>query len=135
MPRPLPMIQICPICGVVKTDDNALRRKRNPENFASWCKACTVKKQAERRAKKSGWHRVLTYGLSQEDFLQLKSSQGGKCVLCCREFEKTPCVDHCHETGKIRGLLCRLCNVRLSVLEPGHREWKERAEAYLKQHA
>ena len=41
------------------------------------------------------------------------AGQGGVCAICKRKFDKTPCVDHCHSTGKVRGLLCRKCNIGL----------------------
>ena len=54
-------------------------------------------------------------------------NQEGKCGICGVEFldhrkvgwggNKVPCVDHNHETGKVRGILCRRCNLTLTVIE------------------
>ena len=52
------------------------------------------------------------YGLSLQDYRAMLERQGNICGIC-----KTPgkplCVDHCHATGKVRGLLCRDCNLGL----------------------
>lgn len=51
------------------------------------------------------------YGLTIEELEQLKTAQEGLCKICKRAVPLV--VDHCHQTGKIRGLLCRLCNLGL----------------------
>lgn len=60
------------------------------------------------------------YGLTSADMVALSDHQGGVCAVCGRPFEsgkrKGPCVDHCHQTGKVRGLLCDHCNVGLGRL-------------------
>ena len=53
------------------------------------------------------------YGLSIEDYNKMLLLQKNKCAICQSEFIKTPHVDHCHDTGKVRGLLCKVCNVSL----------------------
>lgn len=53
------------------------------------------------------------YGLNQEDLDDLINQQENRCAICGDEFQETPNIDHCHETGKVRGLLCRTCNVGL----------------------
>lgn len=50
------------------------------------------------------------YGLTMDDYYCLLQSQGNKCAICKKEATKTLDVDHCHETGKVRGLLCNNCN-------------------------
>ncbi len=59
-----------------------------------------------------------------------KQRQGGTCALCDRQPND---VDHGHETGEIRGLLCRRCNVMLPGLE--NKNWWGRAKEYLRSHA
>ena len=53
------------------------------------------------------------YGISRADYAALLARQGGVCAICGKPPEKTLCVDHCHSTGRIRGLLCRKCNFGL----------------------
>lgn len=61
--------------------------------------------------------RLKNYGLSQQELEAMIARSGGKCDLCEREFGTEPgtqrCIDHCHETGTVRGLLCFSCNVAL----------------------
>jgi Recombination endonuclease VII len=51
----------------------------------------------------------VKYGLSWEDYQKLLALQDGRCGICGEESDKL-CVDHCHETGAVRGLLCPRCN-------------------------
>jgi hypothetical protein len=55
------------------------------------------------------------YGITVEDYQRLFAKQKGCCAICGskeprRTGRKHLCVDHCHETGKVRGLLCDPCN-------------------------
>jgi hypothetical protein len=50
------------------------------------------------------------YGISPADYDALLAAQGGVCAICGKRSKKTLCVDHCHATGTIRGLLCGKCN-------------------------
>jgi uncharacterized protein YbaR (Trm112 family) len=51
------------------------------------------------------------YGISAADYDRMREKQGGKCPICKR-FQPLV-VDHNHETGAVRGLLCRRCNTAL----------------------
>lgn len=55
------------------------------------------------------------YGLSTLDYNKMFDEQGGKCKICNKELKLV--VDHCHNTGKIRGLLCNGCNVGLGCFK------------------
>lgn len=57
------------------------------------------------------------YGLSTDDFNQMWLDQGGVCYLCHRVDERMLSVDHNHETGAVRHLLCRLCNLEIAAYE------------------
>jgi hypothetical protein len=52
-------------------------------------------------------------GITPADYYDLAESQGWACKICLRIPENKLHVDHCHETNKIRGLLCGGCNVGL----------------------
>lgn len=49
------------------------------------------------------------YGISLTDYMSLLSVQDNRCAAC-RNLEKELLVDHDHDTGKVRGLLCQRCN-------------------------
>ncbi len=56
----------------------------------------------------------LTYGITRGDFQKLRDSQNGQCAICGRE-NGAMFVDHDHETGHVRGLLCDACNSALGI--------------------
>lgn len=79
-------------------------------------------------------HLRQKYGLTVEDYNQMFDSQGGKCAICGKhqsEDEKTFCVDHNHDTGAVRGLLCSKCNKALGGFGDSI-EMLNRATKYLK---
>lgn len=67
-----------------------------------------------------GYQRRILYGLDPATFQTLLNEQDNSCAICHRPFSakgvSTPRVDHCHNTGDIRGLLCHTCNAGLGQL-------------------
>jgi len=62
------------------------------------------------------WYRKMKrYGMTKESYESMAASQGGVCAICSRACQtgRRLAVDHCHDTGKIRGLLCANCNTGL----------------------
>jgi hypothetical protein len=59
------------------------------------------------------------YGLSAEDYKALLHAQGGACAICRGELkgDRDTHVDHCHDTGLVRGILCSRCNTGLGQFE------------------
>lgn len=57
------------------------------------------------------------YGITLLEYQSMLREQQGACALCRRKPEKRLHVDHDHETGKVRGLVCQTCNKNLAVLE------------------
>ena len=55
------------------------------------------------------------YGITQDDFNNLVEAQDGLCGICGDELDKIN-IDHDHESGKVRGLLCTGCNTGLGHL-------------------
>lgn len=63
--------------------------------------------------------------------LELYASQAGLCAICGKEPEdRRLAMDHCHATGRVRGLLCMHCNVGLGMFKD-NKEVLEKAIAYL----
>jgi len=68
------------------------------------------------------------YGLTEQAYAEMLNQQGGTCAICKVEpGGKRLAIDHCHESGKVRGLLCQECNHglgkfrdSLSLLERAH---------------
>lgn len=59
------------------------------------------------------------YGMTEADFDQMIVEQEGRCAICAGDFASTKDahIDHCHETGIVRGLLCLNCNVTLGLMK------------------
>ena len=73
-------------------------------------------------------------GLSVEQYDRFFTQQRGRCAICRRSqklFSTRLCVDHCHRTGRVRGLLCRPCNSALGLFQDKERILL-RAATYLK---
>lgn len=75
------------------------------------------------------------YGLSLEEYKAMLTEQGGVCKICKRpdELRSHLSVDHCHATGKIRGLLCDRCNTSLGKFRDDP-ELLRKAADYLEAH-
>lgn len=69
----------------------------------------------------SSWQRKNKYGLTTQEYNNLNEQQEYKCAICEKKISKGLYVDHCHDTGVVRGLLCHSCNIGL-----GH--FKDRPE-------
>ena len=57
------------------------------------------------------------YGMTEADYDRMLADQDGRCALCRRVSERRLYVDHCHMSGRVRGLLCWSCNTMLGCLE------------------
>ena len=87
-----------------------------------------------------GYTLKCLFGLSRDDYKAMHAKQDGKCAICLREETSSIrgktislCVDHCHVTGAVRGLLCTKCNPALGAFDDNI-ETLRRAIAYLERH-
>lgn len=64
--------------------------------------------------------KLKVYGLTVQAFDKMLEDQNNKCAVCGNLFtdkgNRYACVDHCHDTGKVRGLLCVKCNSGIGLL-------------------
>ena len=88
----------------------------------SHCRACKKTKQHHLKRNKFKYLKE-TYGIDEKDFWSFYENQNKKCAICLEEFEAISQqrkrqfeVDHCHSTGKVRGLLCHKCNLGIGNL-------------------
>ena len=113
----------CSRCFVMKPFEEFHRRSAMKCGYASWCKQCRSmydKKQVltpEGKRQKRNRQYMCEYGITVDQVEAMWEDQGQGCAIC-----SNPCidvrfhVDHDHETGKIRGLLCPPCNFMLGAI-------------------
>lgn len=102
------------------------RRRLAGKSKASYCIECqktrstSYRKDPKNDGKIRKWASVSArrsrYGLETDQFLYLVREQEERCAVCTEFLPSDPykvCVDHDHATGKVRGLLCRACNLGL----------------------
>lgn len=73
------------------------------------------------------------YGVTIESYNEMLSKQNNSCNICLlheSEFKNRLSVDHCHKTGRVRGLLCHKCNTMLGKWKDDKEKF-ERAAAHL----
>jgi Autographiviridae endonuclease VII len=81
------------------------------------------RKQYRKRWRERNRDKIRGYGLKQyygitfNQFSALLDAQGGRCAICEELFTKTPNVDHDHKSGKVRGILCRRCNLAMAAFD------------------
>jgi hypothetical protein len=124
--------KLCPVCREVKSGDDFAYDARARDGHQSRCRACDNRLHLERRQSDPEHHRKI---VRRSNFKQRHKitgldgwvdaqyeKQGGVCAMvdCNKRLSDgghALCVDHDHETNKLRGLLCRECNLALDWYE------------------
>ena len=86
------------------------------------CKTCSHarrKKYISSRPDKGKTYSLkYDFGITFDTYQELLLKQDGKCAICkCLPGKRKLAVDHCHESGAVRGLLCHRCNTALGLLK------------------
>ena len=108
----------CTKCGAKKPLTDYHMSSKSNDGKASWCKGCVNSIRRENRKRtytaenKRKWALKTRYGLTPEQVEAMSIAQGGQCAVCKKPIEKFH-IDHNHNTGAVRGLLCHRCNVRI----------------------
>lgn len=121
----------CTSCEEFKPWDEFSPRANGRNGRASVCRACKAAQKRKRRAddpegtrarereyeRRSGRHTRRSYGLDREAWDAQVAAQGGRCAVpaCSRMPRRRLVGDHCHETGKFRGIICDNCNVAMGL--------------------
>lgn len=95
-------------CSCCKNNIELFEFRKNGKYLASVCNKCAVEKHRET-------HLRNKYGITLDFYDKLLEEQNYVCDIChlTNNNGYKLCVDHCHSTGKIRGLLCHTCNTAL----------------------
>jgi hypothetical protein len=108
-----------------------------PADLRAEYEAEASRRECERRSRYGRDRNLLSkYGIDQARWQQMWDDQRGLCASCEDPFEAGAggcAVDHCHETGRVRGLLCRSCNIGLGHFRDDPERLK-RAVEYLRIH-
>ena len=118
--------------------------KRPRLSYSRWCQSClnTYKRQHYDPTKKRHEYLYKNHRIRLEEYEMMLFRQGGVCAICHQPETvidpytgnpKSFCVDHHHESGQIRELLCNACNQLVGWVEKD-RERVKKALAYLKKH-
>jgi len=139
-------LKYCPMCHKEKAIADFWRSKSHKDGRQIYCKICQYEnsKRYDRKAQKREyarkWQRtskgqilklkskLKVFGLTKDEFDAIVVKQCGKCGICGHTGEL--CIDHCHDTGLVRGLLCRKCNLALGLLRD-NASYLARAITYL----
>lgn len=92
--------------------------KAKGERYAAWISNPKVLN----RQKERGWKNYGIKTMTYVEFCRMFDEQHGQCLICMKHMKKysknrseVANVDHDHETGKIRGLLCSMCNIMIGL--------------------
>lgn len=101
----------CEICG-----SSLAGRRSNTK----WCSETCASKRPVTKETKRRSRLKQKYGLTLEEFDELLAQQGGGCAICGSPDPNAQHgvwhVDHCHKTGRVRGLLCGPCNTGIGQM-------------------
>lgn len=111
----------CSRCKLTKPVVEFSRDCKRGDGFSYVCKSCKAIEKKEfaktDRGRISLKNQTLkyTYGISLSDWNKMYDSQNGLCKIC-KKRQATE-TDHDHNTGKVRGILCKTCNVGIGFFQ------------------
>jgi hypothetical protein len=115
-------------CAIIEDDRKREWRKRNPDKVREYkARSFDNQKRLQRE-----WHLRTKFGLTSQQYDDLLKEQRGVCAICGLPPRKQVLsVDHCHDTGTVRGLLHSECNSAIGLLNDDPL-LLERAATYLR---
>lgn len=110
-------MKTCTKCKIEKPLEDFYLCKR--DGRVARCRVCIAEYQSTRTRKRDPAKLranalMRQYGITPDDFNEMLARQGGTCCITTCDREAT-CVDHNHDTGEVRGLLCNQHNTALGL--------------------
>jgi len=125
LPAPIPT-KTCPKCSHAKRITDFYKSSRiGGDGYDNVCKKCRA--QYSKNWRQENVH--INYNITKDHHQYMLEIRGERCPIC-GEKDEVPHIDHCHKTGKVRGLLCQRCNMALGFLRDNPRACL-RAAVYL----
>jgi hypothetical protein len=126
----------CYKCKITRPYSEFHKDKSRKDGYRLHCNVCSKEYYQKNRIEKLDKARARTYGISREEFDKRIANQNNQCEICKLPFvpEKTPHVDHCHTTNKVRGLLCNHCNRGLGAFRDSL-QIMQSAQEYIKKYS
>ena len=148
-------VKKCPCCLKNKTKGMFNKSKNRKDGLDVYCRQCVKakhkkyyesnpdkfkKKRKERKRYTKNIQLFKKYGITLDTYERMLVEQDNLCKICNKKETavvpvtkevKRLCVDHCHDTLKVRGLLCKSCNIAIGEMKDSV-ETLEKAISYLK---
>lgn len=125
-------VKLCsPVCVVENRRRWAREwRANNPEKLKEYNAEAHTKHRARNLEYMFRYGLRRRYDMTVEQVEALIAKQGRACAICTTAFTSKlrPCVDHCHTTGAVRGLLCKKCNWGLGSYDDNPERLRTAAE-------
>lgn len=127
--------QVCPTCKTEKPlSEFSVDKYRKHRQASYYCKPCVKERVRDANIKHGRRTTLRKYGITPDQYKAMSEAQNHKCAICQKpETTKHLAVDHCHKTGKVRGLLCQVCNTSIGKFRDSI-ELLTSAIAYLNAH-
>lgn len=117
-------VRTCTKCGESKALDEFWADRSKKHGKTARCKACKTatfnayrkergydkRRYANNRDSERERHLIRKYGVTLSMYEEMLAAQGGCCAICGKAQKRSFDVDHCHQSGRVRGLLCTSCN-------------------------
>lgn len=142
----------CKHCKAIKPVDDFYGSRNNKNGkwyIHSNCKSCSSIAAKRWRASPRGVSksrdtiRLRTYGVTPDEYAAMLARQNNVCAICGKPERhvhyhtgqvRQLVVDHCHRTGRVRGLLCSLCNRAIALFDDDP-NWLRKAADFLDENA
>ena len=130
--NPVPLSQQfkCSSCKKNKFASEVYQDFSQKRGYSSWCKTCSAKNKSDIVKLR---HKLKRYGITPEEYEAKLKEQDGVCAICGLDgsgYKKGLVVDHCHDCGAFRGILCPDCNNANNFLKKGGMAWAKKAHPY-----